>query len=490
MNIKLTRREVAFVAGLTALYCLTRLWNITGFPVFTDETIYTYWAWSILEGINGPFVSLADGKTPLYIWLLVPVIKLVPSEFHLVAGRLISVFAGAVAMYGTVALSQVLTQTKKWAWVAGLVYLLLPMTFVYDRLALLDTLLMALLIWAMYFFITGINTSQKWLLVGASVFGMLAVATKPTGVLILVYWLAYVMVANLGAKTKTINRQHMINWGVAISLPVLFLIALRLSSVYPQFVAKNNTFQRTLIDILTTTPKLVFVEALADQFSWLLDYWTLPLVIGLCVGIVKLKPKIRWYVLFMLTLPLVFLALKAKIIFPRYLLFLSFIPAVVAPVVVENLIKSKIGQLVGVALGISFLVMSTSFNLQIILAQPTHRLPQPDYDQFFGESPSSYSLEPILDHIEAQLLVDSSMTLYTHGTFGLLPYWFEFELADYPDIEIIPAWPLELTTLAKTPMAWAVIPYSAWPDYEADMEVIIWGQDPSGNSEYVLAKLR
>src|SRR3989344_1150596 len=54
---------------LTILYFTTRLVNLKLIPIFTDEAIYARWAQIALHDPVNRFISLEDGKQPLFIWL-------------------------------------------------------------------------------------------------------------------------------------------------------------------------------------------------------------------------------------------------------------------------------------------------------------------------------------------------------------------------------------------------------------------------------------
>src|SRR3989344_7406580 len=65
-----------FAALLSGGFFASRLFNLTIIPIFTDEAIYLRWAQIALTDPRWRFISLIDGKQPLFIWLLLPVLKL------------------------------------------------------------------------------------------------------------------------------------------------------------------------------------------------------------------------------------------------------------------------------------------------------------------------------------------------------------------------------------------------------------------------------
>ncbi len=120
------------------LYFLTRLVNLKIIPIFTDEAIYTYWAQVALNDPAQRFISLEDGKQPLFIWLSAIYQKFISDP--LIASRLVSVTAGLGSLLGIHLLAKELFN-KKVAVLSSLLYIILPFTLLYDRMALFDSLL-------------------------------------------------------------------------------------------------------------------------------------------------------------------------------------------------------------------------------------------------------------------------------------------------------------------------------------------------------------
>src|SRR3989304_7919550 len=133
---------------LPAAYLITRLIHLKRVPIFTDEAIYTYWAQVALHDPANRFISLEDGKQPLFIWIAAIFQQFIPDP--LIAGRLVSVFAGFGSLVGIYFLARLLF-SEKVAKLAAFLYVILPFALLYDRMALFDSLLTMLGIWAVYF---------------------------------------------------------------------------------------------------------------------------------------------------------------------------------------------------------------------------------------------------------------------------------------------------------------------------------------------------
>ena len=87
-----------FLVLFVIFYFATRLVNLKIIPIFTDEAIYSFWAQVALHDPANRFISLEDGKQPLFIWLAAISQKFVADP--LVASRLVSVFAGFGSLIG------------------------------------------------------------------------------------------------------------------------------------------------------------------------------------------------------------------------------------------------------------------------------------------------------------------------------------------------------------------------------------------------------
>src|SRR5882672_9043709 len=86
------------LTGIILLYFFTRLYHILTLPVFTDEAIYIHWSQIASDDASWRFISLTDGKQPMYVWIAIIFLKL----FHdpLYASRMVSVVAGFFSMIG------------------------------------------------------------------------------------------------------------------------------------------------------------------------------------------------------------------------------------------------------------------------------------------------------------------------------------------------------------------------------------------------------
>src|SRR3989344_8941124 len=96
---------------LSACYFAMRIVHLDSLPIFTDEAIYIRWAQIGGYDPNWRFISLVDGKQPLFIWFVMASIRFI--SYPLIAGRMISVFAGFLTLLGIFALTKELFKDTK-----------------------------------------------------------------------------------------------------------------------------------------------------------------------------------------------------------------------------------------------------------------------------------------------------------------------------------------------------------------------------------------
>ena len=143
------KKEIALFLGIGIIYFLLRLIFLDRMPLFTDEAIYIRWSQIALQDSSWRFISLTDGKQPMYVWFAMFFLKLVTDP--LIAGRLVSVVSGLFTLIGLWFLTYELFKSKKIAFMSSILYVFYPFAQVLDRMALYDSLVAAFFTWSVYF---------------------------------------------------------------------------------------------------------------------------------------------------------------------------------------------------------------------------------------------------------------------------------------------------------------------------------------------------
>jgi 4-amino-4-deoxy-L-arabinose transferase-like glycosyltransferase len=135
-------------AILLALYLVLRLTNILSLPLFTDEAIYVRWSQIGYQDASWRFISLTDGKQPLFTWLVMVALRFIHDP--ILAGRLVSVLAGIFSSLGLFFLTKEIFRKTSTAMLASFLYILYPFALVLDRMALYDGLVATFVPWSIW----------------------------------------------------------------------------------------------------------------------------------------------------------------------------------------------------------------------------------------------------------------------------------------------------------------------------------------------------
>lgn len=158
--------------------------NLLGQPLYLDEGLYIFWASLFSNDPNFAYVSMQDGKTPLFIWLTSYLNPFFNS--YLYTGRLISVAASAITLICSMLIGWRIIGKKGPLWVFVL-FIICPFNILISRMAFVDSLMIAFgsLSLTCLFFLREFATKQKYLIssilaVFAGIFLGLGYLTKST----------------------------------------------------------------------------------------------------------------------------------------------------------------------------------------------------------------------------------------------------------------------------------------------------------------------
>jgi len=132
------------LAGLALLYLITRLYALTFVPISSLEATWIHWAQIIVQYPSEWLIAGDSGQQPLFTWLVAITLNIFPDP--LIAGRFVSVLAGLASMVGLYFIGRDLVNRIVGV-LAGLVYIVIPYVFFFDRYALPGGLLLAFGIW-------------------------------------------------------------------------------------------------------------------------------------------------------------------------------------------------------------------------------------------------------------------------------------------------------------------------------------------------------
>ncbi len=439
--IKRYRLEILALGLITLIYLLLRLLTLGNLPIFTDEAIYTRWSQIAKNDASWRFISLTDGKQPMFVWISMIVMRFVQDP--LLATRTVSVFAGLTSLFGLFLLSYELFKSKWVGILSAFLYLIFPMALVYDRMALYDSLVGSFSVWSLYLvvlFSKRIRLDLALLMALVMGGGML---TKTSGFfsatflpmgLILFDW-------KRGVKNKLLK--WVIYSVLAVCLSYLYYSILRLSPFFHIIDEKNAIFVYPFKEWLTH-PFFYFFGNLRVLFEWLIVYLTPPIFILVLASIYvgrKYLPEIVFLLLAFLV-PFVYLALFGRTIYPRFIFFmaLSLVPlASLALCCLYDLVRHKILYFI---LFFLFILAPLRSSFQVVTDFPVSPIPMADLSQYYFDWPAGIGVKEAVAYLK-QEADKHKIFVATAGTFGLMPYSLEIYLVDNPNVKIISFWPVK-----------------------------------------------
>jgi len=392
--------------GLITLFLLTRLPNLLILPIFADEAIYIRWAQLINQGKI--FIPLSDGKTPLFMWLLAPLLRL--GADPLLTGRILSVTAGLVTVMGIYFLAKKLFDQPTALWAAGLA-VFQPFLLFYDRMSLTDGLLTALVVWSLYFSLIISNGIILGIVAGA------VLLTKPSGLLFLIMNLLFI-------KAKKVKP------GVVAALIAFGLYnLLRLSDSFPLISSRSADYLRSRQEVISGIWQY-YLSTGKVFLSWLVSYLSWPVIILILLSLLlAVRKKIKAVVLlfFWALIPLLIQIGIGKIIYPRYLL--PLVPVLLI-ILAWSIRQFKFGWLL-----ILFFIPWLKFDWYL-LANPARAPLDPwEQNQYLKEWSAGYGLQEIKDYL-LSLPKDQQVLAATEGSFGTLPEGLAIYFDRSPNIQI------------------------------------------------------
>jgi 4-amino-4-deoxy-L-arabinose transferase-like glycosyltransferase len=434
--------EIGIFAFLVFLFFLTRLYHLTHLPIFTDEAIYIRWAQIAKNDPNWWFISLSDGKGPLFIWFISCALFLFGDP--LFSGRIVSVFAGFLTMIGLYLLGSTVFKNKWIGYISAVLYVIYPMGIVYDRMALYDSLVGTFAVWSLYFTILFISTLQIYYALALGVIAGLSVLNKTNGFLN-IYLLPFSLVLfDLSQKHR---KKQFIRWiilaAVATVLAYAIYSLLRISPLYYMIKVKDGTFIYPLKEWIQH-PFIQLSSNFTSLFSSFYGYSTITLILTYIGAFIMNRKFLREKVLLLLwfLLPFIAFGILAKLTYPRYIfpMTLSLLP--LSAFFLYFLYQKIPKKLVAIGIIVIFLLLPLRSCYLILSDFANSPIPTSDLNQYINDWPSGIGVKEAIVYFQTQAQKEK-ITIYTEGTFGLMPYSLESYFTQNPNVIIKGLWPVD-----------------------------------------------
>lgn len=437
---KLFKNPYVWLCIFSAIYLVSRLTNLTSLPIFTDEAIYIRWSQIGATDASWRYISLTDGKQPLFTWFVMAALRVIKDP--LVAGRLVSVVSGLFGMWGMYFLGREVFRRKQIGILSSFFYLISPFALMYDRFAIYDSLVAAISVWNLYIAILLVRYIRLDI---ALIFGMslgVGMLTKTSAFLSL--YLLPVTLLLFDWRSKFIVKR-LLHWtGLSILSFIISQVIysiLRLSPYFYIIAQKNTIFVYPLKEWMTH-PFTFLVGNLHGQFDWLYHYLTFPVVSIILITLFLSKKRIPEKVLLVLwwLMPFVGLALFGKVLYPRFILFMTMplyvLGAYGLGMVIDRYPKglTKFILIFLVSFYAVYLSVGVIFDIKHVA------IPTSERGQYINDWPSGWGIAEIVTKLNEYSKTEP-IAVYTEGTFGLLPYALEIYLHENKNIDIHGVWP-------------------------------------------------
>jgi 4-amino-4-deoxy-L-arabinose transferase-like glycosyltransferase len=420
-------------------------WQLSRFPVFADEAIYIRWAQLILDDWQQYlFFAMNDGKTPLFIWMLSLFQGLHSNQ--LVAGRLVSVFAGVGQILVTIGLLRTFG-AKKWTQLLGaFLVTLLPYLAMYHHFALMDgwlTLLLSATFWAQIVATQKFSTDKTWsisdvakwagiigLLYGLALWTKLPALFYSPVVLLFPIYSMIIGVEKNRPKFPSLVKLFAFHC-FAIGIGLGLFVSLRISPSFGQLFSRGQDFTFSISEVFFDGK---WQESFRNiwRFFWLFTaYLSWPVIIAVIAGFFSKKARQNVGLLFctgvIFMMPFVILG---KVVHPRYLLPSAYFFTIAALLSLEAFsqkisVQKNIGKKFVLSIIVAFLLGQTithsSLFLSYFLLNPNNTpFTAPDRQQYLEEWSSGHGIAETVAILRREI-PSRKIAVATEGRFGTLP---------------------------------------------------------------------
>ncbi len=415
---------------LSMLFFLAfHLFRLGFLPVFADEAIYIRWAQLIQNDYaRYAFLSMADGKPPLFMWLLT--VWLLPFQDPVVAGRLLAVVIGLATLITLRWIVTLLGGKGLARFFVSLFVSVLPFWYMYHRMVLMDGLL-TLLLALSFGFALKISQAKKTSILGVALLAMSfggALWTK-TPALFAIPIIALVPVWSSLLKKEMEPRQlfaRILPVAIAGVIGCMLFLLLRLSPSFGSLFSRSGDFTFTFHELLAGEWRYVVKDSLPRNILWMIQYATVGVLVIIVLGLfTKERAKIFLLVVSALlyALPLTILG---RVLWPRYFLPCMIFLTVAAALSTAALLKTARMRMIAAVFVMLSLLYSVAFIAPLTSDLSVVPFVQSDRSQYITDWSAGFGNVQVRDFIlsrvqEQSQAANGRIIVLTEGAFGTLP---------------------------------------------------------------------
>lgn len=435
-----TAKKHYYFAGLFLFlgYVVSHIPFLLSMPVFADESIYIRWSQLAIDDWWRYWLfPLNDGKTPLFIWLLVPFQFLGSNQLW--SARLVAVIIGWFQVMLSAALGWELTKSRKISFLAGAITAFTPFWYFLHRQALMDGLLCVWISLATYAGLRLASATKRslgwWLVLGGSLgLGLLtkipAILAFPSIAIVLIE--AEIRELPVAEKKATLSWAFtkMLWYGSAVGLGLGIFASLKFFPGFGQLFHRGGDFLFPLSEILGGAWKQTLPNGIAylGYFGAYLTWLLVPLGFGAWFS-KRLGLRARTWTLAAMVFVLPIWVL-GRVVYPRYLLpslvFLTPVLAIGISMLLDRATSAR--QLLakvlwsGAVVWYLATIVVTCFQFIVVSWIQPNALPlvAADRQQYLTEWSSGHGIPEVVADIK-QTATNQTVAVATEGTFGTLP---------------------------------------------------------------------
>jgi 4-amino-4-deoxy-L-arabinose transferase-like glycosyltransferase len=311
--------------AILAIFVVTRLVFVEGFPYFLDEGSYAAFTWRGSNSLKDIWVSLTIGREPFQIWAGIPLVELGINP--LTAMRAVSVMSGLLTLPVLFLLGRRLADDAV-GLVAAALYALVPFAVVHNGIGIMESLVTLVCAAALLLQIDFARNPRIRLAVLLGLVAAVGVLTKENTKPAMAMMPLSLLLFDWRPEGR---RERLTRWLGGAAIVVAMMVAadrlLHLSSYY-------DDFERWRANGFYTTRKVG--DVIGDPFgSWdkaahaygpaFFEYMTVPLLIAMVAGVaigLRHRRRITLLLAAWIAVPLLISLTFAALPYPRHVMYL------------------------------------------------------------------------------------------------------------------------------------------------------------------------
>lgn len=436
--IKEWKRTTLMFFGILVAGFLLRFINLTLLPVFVDEAIYVRWAQVMAWEPTLRFLPLSDGKQPLFMWVLMFLIKHFSDPLFI--GRLVSVATGIGTMIGIFVFSYLLFKNKIASLLASSFYCLSPFSVFFDRMALVDSMLSFWGIWtAIFGYLTIKYKRLDFALLTGFALGF-ASLTKSSAIFFALLLPTFWILIDWPKRNKKLQFVKLFSLlVVSFSLAFVMYSIQRLGPNFQLLTLRTKDYVLPLSHVFTN-PFDPLIPYLKDFVIWLWSMGTGAIIVIWLYGYM-VNWKDRAKELLVLTAwflgPVLIQAELAKVFTARYIFFtLPYLFIISGSILLSS--SKKLKSIIAVILVI-FTFQALLFDYQLLTNPEKANLPRGERSGYLEEWTAGQGIKEVADYLRNEEIKNSGRQIVvgTEGYFGTLPDGLQIYVNDIPNIIVV-----------------------------------------------------